>query len=292
VHEAFSVQVSNVSSVSPKTLWIGLRYSCKLYIDLDTFKAMLTVTQDFLVIILTITVALLFRLGLNWLWPWEVRRNHNDLIGWQLSVLGTTYAVILGFMLYTVWTDLGTANLNVDLEANALVNVYLLANGLPAEQRVRLQQLARSYADAAIDHDWPQMFNDQIPEGTVQIDADMWNTLMSVKVASPNEITAEDHALYELSSLTEHRRTRILQSTSRLPSVLWCVLIIGGAVTIASSCMFGSANTGLHIFQVFAFSLLVSLVLVAIGNINRPFQGTVRVSNYAFQRAQQNMQGR
>jgi hypothetical protein len=171
------------------------------------------------------------------------------------------------------------------------VNVYLLANGLPAEQRVRLQQLARTYADAAINRDWPQMFNDQIPEGTVEIDAAMWNTLMSVKVASPNEITAEDHALYELSSLTEHRRTRILQSTSRLPAVLWCVLIIGGAVTIASSCMFGSANTGLHIFQVFAFSLLISLVLVAIVNINRPFQGTVRVSDYAFQRAQQNMQG-
>ena len=80
------------------------------------------------------------------------------------------------------------------------MNVYLLANGLPAEQRARIQQLARAYAEAAIDRDWPQMFNDQIPEGTVQIDADMWNTLMSVKVASPNEITAEDHALYELSS--------------------------------------------------------------------------------------------
>ena len=38
------------------------------------------------------------------------------LMGWQLSVLGTTYAVILGFMLYTVWTDLGVANLNVDLK--------------------------------------------------------------------------------------------------------------------------------------------------------------------------------
>ncbi|MGA2906038.1 MAG: hypothetical protein ABSD98_19605, partial [Candidatus Korobacteraceae bacterium] len=251
-------------AVSSYTAWNACWYSCKLDIDPSTLTPMLTITQDFLVVILTVAVALAFRVGLNWIWPWENRRNHNDLIGWQLSILGTTYAVILGFMLYTVWTDLGAANLNVDLEANALVNVYLLANGLPAEQRVRLQQLARSYADAAINSDWPQMFNDQVPEGTVEIDADMWKTLMSVKLASPNEITAEDHALYELGSLTEHRRTRILQSTSRLPTVLWCVLIIGGAVTIISSCMFGSANTGLHVFQVFAFSLLISLVLVAI----------------------------
>ena len=251
---------------------------------------MLTITQSVLVIIFTVAGALLLVTVLDHIWPWESRRNHNELIGWQLSILGTTYAVILGFMLYTVWTNFGAADLNVDLEANALVNVYLLANGLPQEQGARLQQLARSYADAAINRDWPHMANNKVPEGTVDIDAEMWKTLMSVKVASPNEITAEDHALYELSSLTEHRRTRILQSTSRLPMVLWFVLIVGGTVTIASSCMFGSANTGLHIFQVLAFSLLISLVLVAIVNINRPFQGTVHVSDYAFQRAQQNMQ--
>lgn len=42
--------------------------------------------------------------GLNRAWPAEKRHAYNDLVGWQLSILGTTYAVILGFMLYTVWT--------------------------------------------------------------------------------------------------------------------------------------------------------------------------------------------
>ena len=112
---------------------------------------------------------------------------------------------------------------------------------------------------------------------------------MSIKTASPTEVIAQDHALYELSALTEHRRTRILQSTSRLPAVLWCVLIVGGALTIASACLFGSGNWILHTLQVFAFSLLIALGLVAIAEINRPFQGAVHVSNYAFLRAQDNM---
>ena len=146
-------------------------------------------------------------------------------------------------MLYAVWTNFGAAEANVDLEANALVNVYRLADGLPDQQRVQLQERTRRYADAVIKQDWPEMLADQVPTRSVKINQDMWDTLMSVKAASPTEITAEDHALYELSALTEHRRTRILQSTSRLPTVLWCVLIVGGAVTIASSCLFGSANT-------------------------------------------------
>jgi Protein of unknown function (DUF4239) len=252
---------------------------------------MLTITESIFVPIITVAGSLLFMAALNWVWPWENRREHNDQIGWQLSILGTTYAVILGFMLYAVWTNFGAAESNVDLEANALVNVYRLADGLPDQQRLQLQMLARRYADTIIDRDWPEMAHKKIPDQSMEINGDMWKTLMSVKAASPNEITAEDHALYELSALTEHRRTRLLQSKSQLPAVLWCVLLVGGAVTVASSCLFGSANTGLHALQVFAFSLLISLGLVAIADIHRPFQGAVHVSDYAFKRAQQNMQG-
>ena len=252
---------------------------------------MLTNAQSILIALAAVIGSLLFMAALNWIWPREKRREHNDQIGWQLSVLGTTYAVILGFMLYAVWTNFGVAEANADLEGNALVNVYRLAEGLPDQQRVRLQELTRRYADAVINQDWPQMAANQAPDQSGEINADMWKTLMSVKAASPTEITAEDHALYELSALTEHRRTRILQSMSRLPMVLWWVLIVGGGVTVASSCLFGSANTMLHTFQVFAFSVLIAMALVAIADINRPFQGSVHVSNYAFIRARQNMPG-
>lgn len=112
---------------------------------------------------------------------------------------------------------------------------------------------------------------------------------MSIKTGSPTEIIAEDHALSELSALTEHRRIRLLQNASRLPSVLWCLLVIGGTVTIASASTFGSANTPLHALQVFVFSLLIILALVAVADIDRPFQGSVHVSHFAFQRAQKGM---
>src|SRR5208283_1343739 len=111
---------------------------------------MLSTTQSILVPILVVIGSLLFMAALNWIWPWEKRREHNDQIGWQLSILGTTYAVILGFMLYAVWTNFGAAESNVLLEANALVNVYRLAAGLPDQQRVQLEQLTRRYAEVVV----------------------------------------------------------------------------------------------------------------------------------------------
>jgi hypothetical protein len=252
---------------------------------------MLTIWQSIIMVIATVLVSLLFMAALNRFWPWEKRHAHNDIIGWQLSILGTTYAVILGFMLYTVWTDFGAADLNADLEANALENVFHLADGLPEPQRTKAREQARAYADAVIDADWPEMAKARVPEGSRAINQELWRTLTPLATATPTQILAEDHAIYELSTLNQHRRARLLQSASRLPSVLWWVLILGGIVTIASASMFGSANTGLHALQVFAFSLLIALVLAAIADIDRPFQGSVHVSDFAFRRAQQNMKG-
>ena len=250
---------------------------------------MLDTAQNIVIVVVALASSLFFMTAVNYYWPPEARRAHNDLIGWQLSVLGTTYAVIIGFMLYTVWIDFGSAELNADAEANSVVNLYRLADGLVPNEGARIKVLARAYGDAVVDHEWGEMGANTMPSETRPLARKMWMTLMTTKGASPTEITAEDHALYELSALAGYRRIRLVESASRLPGVLWFVLLAGGVVTIASTCMFGASNGALHLIQVSAFTLLISLVLVAIADINRPFQGAVHVSDYAFRRAQVDM---
>jgi hypothetical protein len=250
---------------------------------------MLSTFQDLCILAASTAGSLLFMWALNRIWPREQRREHNDQIGWQLTALGTTYAVILGFMLYAVWTTFGAADLNADLEADALVNVYRAAEGLPEPQGTQVRDLARTYADLVITQEWPQMARAEIPNESRDLNGKMWHAVMSIKSASPTELLAEDHVLSQLGTLTQCRRTRILQSTDSLPGVLWGVLVVGGILSVASSCLFGSANETLHSMQVFAFSLLIALGLVAIADINRPFQGSVHVHNFGFVRAQQNM---
>jgi Protein of unknown function (DUF4239) len=252
---------------------------------------MLDTGQNVVIVVVCVLCSLSFMAAINHYWPPEERRAHNDLIGWQLSVLGTTYAVIVGFMLYTVWTDFGTAELNTNAEANSLVNLYRLSDGLPADQGARIKQLTRAYGDAVLDQEWGEMARNITPMESRPIIEQMWQTLMTLKGASPTEITAEDHALYELSALAGYRRVRLVQCAARLPGVLWFVLIVGGAVTVASTCMFGASNGALHVIQVGAFSLLIALALAAIADINRPFQGSVHVSDYAFRRAQTDLRG-
>jgi len=250
---------------------------------------MLTLNQNVILLLGTCLLSLAFTLTLNRMWPCESRHNQNDLVGWQLSILGTTYAVILGFMLYAVWSEFGDATLNTDLEASSLRNVYRLAAGLPPGPQKELQSEAKAYAAAVINNDWPAMAQGQLPNASHEINEHMWVTLMSVKGSSASENTAEDHAITELSDMTTRRRTRLVQSTTRLPVIFWCVLLVGGLLTLLSVNMFASQNPKLHVFQVFSLTLLITLVMLAIADVNRPFKGWVHVSNYPFVRAQETM---
>jgi Protein of unknown function (DUF4239) len=250
---------------------------------------MLTLAQNIMILVGTMVASLLLLRFLDRFWPFHERHIENDLIGWQLNVLGTTYAVVLGFMLYTAWTDYGAAELNVNLEANSLRNVFRLAEGLPQPQRAQLEMLSRDYADAAIQQDWPAMAHGLIPEATHKVNESMWKTVMSVKANSASEGVTQDHAISELSALTSHRRTRLLQCVSSLPAIFWGVLLTGGTLTLVSAAIFGSSKAKVHAYMVFSITVLVTLVMLAIADVNRPFSGWVHVSDYPFVRAQENL---
>jgi hypothetical protein len=251
---------------------------------------MFSLTANIVIGVAVMAIALAFMVLVNRIWPVHVRYEKEDLIGWQLNMLATTHAVILGFMFYTEWTNFTAVKANVELEAGSLRNVFRLASGLPEPGGSVLRQQARAYADAVVKDDWPTMSRGQTPEVSHLLNESMWRTLTSVKDGSQAQLTVFDHALTELAAMTQCRRTRLLQADSKLPGIFWCVLVVGGLLTIGSVAMFGSRIGRLHLFQVVSLTLLVTLAMLAIADLDRPFQGWVRVGTYAFDRARVTME--
>lgn len=219
------------------------------------------------------------------LWPVEGRQAHNEIVGWQISVIGTIYAVLLAFMLYNVWDNFRAARVNMEQEANRLVNLYRVAEGFPDSDRAALQKTAREYAEVMIAEEWPAMEKQQFsPRGT-KLAQEFWVGLAAMQKNNPQGAPSVAPALSELSSFTEHRRVRQLESQSSLPGILWLVLLAGGAITVSSACLLGSQNSGLHVVLVFFLSLMMALALVAIAMIDRPFQGPLHVQPDGFRMA-------
>jgi len=189
-------------------------------------------------------------LALNRIWPPSARRLNNDIIGWHVGVIGTTYAVILAFLLSGVWANFEGASNNAEVEANGLVSVFRLSNGLPSPVRESIQRLCRRYADVMVNEEWPAMYRGTLSPESFQVTQQLWNTVTSARLQSASEQTSMNRLISELTNMTEHRRIRQSQSRSKLPGLLWAVLLIGGMITISYSCLFGIENFLLHALHV------------------------------------------
>src|SRR5580693_8961570 len=118
---------------------------------------MLSYTESGLFIIMALAISVVTVLVLNRVWPIPNRKLVNDVTGWQLGILGTTYGVILGFMLFTVWTDFRAAEVNANLEASSLLTVSRIGTELPSPEKESIQALGVKYAETTIHEDWPAM---------------------------------------------------------------------------------------------------------------------------------------
>lgn len=251
---------------------------------------MLSYTQSALLIVLSIGSALVLVNILNRLWPSQNRKIVNDVTGWQLGVLGTTYGVILGFMLYTVWGGFRAAQIDANLEATSMLNVYRLAANLPSPQREEIRDLARRYESVVVEVEWPAMQHQQEEHAASLVLSQMWDVLARAKGDTPLAANSIDHIQYAMSALSERRNMREQQSSNRVPSLLWALLLLGAGATILSSCALGNDKKWLHYCQVAALTFVVITTLVAVADLARPYEGAVAVEPSAFTRALQLMQ--
>ena len=249
---------------------------------------MLSYAQSTFLVAMGMVMAIVAVAILNRVWPIPNRKLVNDVTGWQLGILGTTYGVILGFMLFTVWTDFRVAEINTNLEASSLVTVSRIGAGLPSPARESIHALGLKYAEATINEDWPMMQVQLDSPASELVLKDMWKVLAEIK--SSNESISADHLTVALKELSERRNLRAQEMRDRMPGILWILLVVGAGVTVGSACLLGNDNKWLHYCQVLALTFVVTVTLAAIADLARPFEGSVSVTPIAFERALTMMQ--
>jgi Ca2+/H+ antiporter len=248
------------------------------------------VLNNILIIIACVSAAVIFLFLVTRTSTAPSRRESNDFTGAVVAVIGTTYAVILAFTLSGVWSMFQQAQANEEQEANALVNVFRIATQLQDSNAKQIQDLCVRYVDNTVNREFPIMESGQLtPEGAEMINQ-LWELAGESQARTQPDTIAAYQLIEELRGLTQYRRLRAMQSRERLPGILWTVLIAGGIITVAASCFFGVPNFRYHLVQVLVLSFLISLVLVAIADIDRPYQGLVKVQPEGFVHALRTVQ--
>jgi predicted membrane chloride channel (bestrophin family) len=80
--------------------------------------------------------------------------EHHDVTDPMLSVVGTLFAILLGFMVANSMQRFEEARVNVQEEANAIMDLYRLAEGLPKKDEDNLREHLVKYNESVVADEW------------------------------------------------------------------------------------------------------------------------------------------
>src|SRR4051794_6178635 len=222
------------------------------------------ISTGLFLVALAVVVAVVGLVLVQRLVPTERRKQHNDVAGFIYAVLGVSYAVLLGLMLIAVWEKWDAADtLTVD-EANELAGIFYWAHALPQPEGRHVQELVRSYDRVVIEEEWPLMAQGgSSPKAWDALD-ELRATILGLQPPKGEKRTGYDQMRYEemlvqRQDLGNPRREGLLAAEQGLPPSLWVVLILGGVLTVAFSCLFRLLNSLVPLLMVGSLALVISI---------------------------------
>jgi uncharacterized protein DUF4239 len=220
--------------------------------------------------------------------PHQVLREQNEVAGFIIAVLGVAYAVLLAFVIFTVWNRFEEARVVSAQEANALTNAFRVAEGFPDPARRRMLDLCRLYARNVVEEEWELtgrgMQSQDSPRAWTYLNQ-LWTAVRDTAPHTPREQALYAQLLTEMHDLGNQRKLRLLASREGIPSVMWVVLVSGGVLTVAFTYFFGIKSSRTQALMTAALAGTIALNLYLIEAIDYPFTGDVQVHPEAFHQA-------
>ncbi len=196
-----------------------------------------------------------------------------------LGLIGTLFSVLIGFMVVASLDNYHDARQHVQMEANALGNIYRLAHGLADVDRRRIRALCREYCNAVVDDEWAKMESKETSDIAWTKYRELWDATVSVKPADVRESDLLQAILAADYIYAENRRARIVQSQNGfLPAALWVVIIFGALMTIAITYTFSGKWVGYQRLMIVLVSLSLGLNIWLLVVFNSPFAGELKIN--------------
>ncbi|HEU5469238.1 MAG TPA: hypothetical protein VFV67_01185 [Actinophytocola sp.] len=219
--------------------------------------------------------------------------NAAEGIGGVFTIVAGVQAVLMAFVLISLFDTVGSARSGSFTEANALVGVYWAGDSLPEPARTQIQELTRSYTNTVIEQEWPSMREGE-PVATAG-----WDQLERIRVTIDSAPTENDwqsdrktEAASQLWTVYEARQSRLgAAGESGVSAVLWITLLVGSLLTIALPYLFYVPKLHVHIVMIAVLTGTITLLLFSIYQLQNPFGGGAPVDPDAFTAASGQMHG-
>jgi hypothetical protein len=211
--------------------------------------------------------------------------ENNEAAGQVFTLVGGLQAVLLAFVLISLFDGAADADDGSYREADSLVAAVWAADALPSGDDAARQ--ARAYAREVMTKEWPRM-----AEGRSVDDAG-WATLEKLRgtVAASQAtdewtVSRKTEAIDQLWQVYQARQDRLnTASNGGVNSVVWFALVVGSLMAVALPIMFGGPKPATHIFIVCVLAATMTMLLFATQQLQNPYGGGAQVGPAAFESA-------
>ena len=210
------------------------------------------------------------------------RQQHNDVAAAIFSIIGVTYAVLLAFVAMLAWEGFNKAKAASYSEAALVLDVVQMADGLAEPARGKLLDDMNRYTRAVIAVEWPAQAEGHVVRAGDRYLDDLQGLAVGLKPSSQADANFHALLLQSLMRLRDARQERLLAAEFTIPGIVWIVVIVGGAITIAFSSFLGAPSVRMHLSMCCLLAVSGVLVLVLIIALSNPFRGDFRISTAPF----------
>lgn len=210
--------------------------------------------------------------------------ENNEAAGQVFTLVGGLQAVLVAFVLISLFDAASAAEDGSYAEADSLVATVWAADSLPERTRAEITEAARSYARTVIDEEWPRMREGR-PVGDRGWDelSDLRRMVAAAPAADEWAIDQKGEASEQLWSAYQARQERINAATSGgVNSVVWFALVAGAIMSLALPLLFGGPRPLTHILIVSTLAATMTVLLFATQQLQNPYSGGAEIEPTAF----------
>lgn len=218
----------------------------------------------------------------------DVMRDNNEAAGQVFTIVGGLHAVLIAFVLISLFDGVNSAEQDTYKEADGLVAASWAAESLPEPIRTQVRSLSLAYADRVVREEWPKL-----ARGDAAVGQEGWDDLARMR-SLVGSTQAEDEwqngqkieAASKLWDVYQSRQQRLATvGGGGVSTVMWFALLAGSIMSITLPLMFGGPRKNTHTLIVSILAGALALLLFATYQLQNPYGGGAAVTPEAFESA-------
>lgn len=204
---------------------------------------------------------------------------HNEVGGVIVTVVASLYAVLLGFMTVVAWEHFQESRAIVVAEADASIDAWHTAVGLPQPVRRRVRQDMTRYAEIMVSREWAAMKAGGSDAGAPMLGMDAMDVTGGFAPRDMREANAQNATMQQLGAMHDARQRRIASNESGLSGFEWLVLMLGAGLITAFCWLFGGPKPAVQKIMTGTVVTMLVATLVLLFELQYPFRSGIGIDN-------------